>query len=139
MAVWNPHSWQGRPAAQQPDYANPSELERCLGQLRRLPPLVVPEEVQRLRTLLAEASAGKRFLLQGGDCAEQFKDCNAEAIADKLRVLLQMSVVLTHSGRRPVVRVGRIAGQYAKPRSSTTERCERVEGNSTCRSIGATW
>ncbi len=127
MAIWNPHSWQARPAAQQPEYPNPSELERALGQLRRLPPLVVPEEVNRLRTLLAEAAAGKRFLLQGGDCAEQFKDCNAEAIADKLRVLLQMSVVLTHSGRRPVVRVGRIAGQYAKPRSGTTERL-RVGG-----------
>ncbi len=122
MAMWNPHSWQALPAAQQPEYPNLSELERVLAQLRRLPPLVVPEEVGRLRVLLAEAAAGKRFLLQGGDCAEQFKDCNAEAIADKLRVLLQMSVVLTHSGRRPVVRVGRIAGQYAKPRSGGTER-----------------
>ena len=121
MATWNPHSWQTLAAAQQPEYPNPSELERVLAQLRRLPPLVVPEEVDRLRSLLAEAASGKRFLLQGGDCAEQFKDCNADAIADKLRVLLQMSVVLTHSGRRPVVRVGRIAGQYAKPRSSTTE------------------
>ena len=122
MATWNPHSWQALPAAQQPDYPNPSELERVVAQLRRLPPLVVPEEVDRLRLLLAEAAIGKRFLLQGGDCAEQFKDCNAEAIADRLRVLLQMSVVLTHSGRRPVVRVGRIAGQYAKPRSGTTEK-----------------
>lgn len=122
MATWNPHSWQALPAAQQPDYPNPSELERVVAQLRRLPPLVVPEEVDRLRSLLAEAAMGKRFLLQGGDCAEQFKDCNGEAIADRLRVLLQMSVVLTHSGRRPVVRVGRIAGQYAKPRSGTTEK-----------------
>ncbi len=121
MTTWNPHSWQALPAAQQPDYANPSDLEKAVAQLRRLPPLVVPEEVDRLGSLLAEAAIGKRFLLQGGDCAEQFKDCNAEAIADKLRVILQMSVVLTHSGRRPVVRVGRIAGQYAKPRSGTTE------------------
>lgn len=122
MAIWNPHSWQARPASQQPEYPNPSDLEKALGQLRRLPPLVVPEEINRLRILLAEAAAGKRFMLQGGDCAEQFRDCNADAIADKLRVLLQMSVVLTHSGRRPVVRVGRIAGQYAKPRSGMTER-----------------
>jgi 3-deoxy-7-phosphoheptulonate synthase len=122
LPIWNPHSWQAFPAGQQPRYPNPSETETALAQLRRLPPLVVPEEVDRLQALLAEAAAGKRFLLQGGDCAEQFKDCTADAIADKLRVLLQMSVVLTHSGRRPVVRVGRIAGQYAKPRSSDTEK-----------------
>jgi 3-deoxy-7-phosphoheptulonate synthase len=125
--TWNPHSWQSCPAAQQPAYPDPSEVEQALAQLRRLPPLVVPEEVDRLQGLLAEAAAGKRFLLQGGDCAEQFKDCTAEAIADKLRVLLQMSVVLTHSGRRPVVRVGRIAGQYAKPRSSDTEKVRGKE------------
>ncbi len=125
--TWNPHSWQAFPASQQPAYPNPSDVEHALAQLRRLPPLVVPEEVDRLQSLLAEAAAGKRFLLQGGDCAEQFKDCTAEAIADKLRVLLQMSVVLTHSGRRPVVRVGRIAGQYAKPRSSDTEKVRGKE------------
>ncbi len=118
---WTPHSWQGLSARQQPTYPQPSEVERALARLRSLPPLVVPEEVERLRELLGEASRGKRFLLQGGDCAEQFQDCTAEAIADKLRVLLQMSVVLTHSGRRPVVRVGRIAGQYAKPRSQDVE------------------
>ncbi|HJW09894.1 MAG TPA: 3-deoxy-7-phosphoheptulonate synthase class II [Holophagaceae bacterium] len=119
--AWNPHSWQQRPALQQPEYPDPSALERALAQLRRLPPLVVSEEVDRLRGLLAEAALGRRFLLQGGDCAEQFRDCTAEAIADKLRIMLQMSVVLTHAARRPVVRVGRIAGQYAKPRSSATE------------------
>jgi 3-deoxy-7-phosphoheptulonate synthase len=127
MRPWNPHSWQKHSALQQPSYPNPTELERALAQLRRLPPLVVPEEVDRLRDLLAEAAQGKRFLLQGGDCAEQFKDCNAEAIADKLRVILRMSVVLTHGGRRPVVRVGRIAGQYAKPRSSDMEKVRGVE------------
>ncbi len=122
MAVWNPHSWQGCEALQQPEYPDPSAVETALARLRRLPPLVSPDEVDRLRGFLAEAAAGRRFLLQGGDCAEQFKDCQPEAIADKLRVLLQMSVVLTHSGRRPVIRVGRIAGQYAKPRSSPLER-----------------
>jgi len=121
MSPWNPHSWQRFPAMQQPDYADPSELEAVLARLRRMPPLVVPQEVDRLRGLLAEAAAGRRFLLQGGDCAEQFKDCTAEAIAGKLRVLLQMSVALTHGGRKPVVRVGRIAGQFAKPRSKPTE------------------
>ena len=121
MTSWNPHSWQRLPAQQQPAYEDPSGLEAALARLRQLPPLVVPEEVDRLRSLLAEAAAGRRFLLQGGDCAEQFKDCVPEAIAGKLRVLLQMSVALTHGGRRPVVRVGRIAGQFAKPRSRATE------------------
>jgi len=121
MTPWNPHSWQRFPAEQQPAYDDPSELEAALARLRRLPPLVVPEEVDRLRSLLAETAAGRRFLLQGGDCAEQFKDCAPEAIAGKLRVLLQMSVALTHGGRKPVVRVGRIAGQFAKPRSKATE------------------
>ena len=124
---WNPHSWQRLPAEQQPHYDDPSELEGVLARLRRLPPLVVPEEVARLRSLLAEAAAGRRFLLQGGDCAEQFRDCTPDAIAGKLRVLLQMSVALTHGGRRPVVRVGRIAGQFAKPRSRPTERIHGQE------------
>jgi 3-deoxy-7-phosphoheptulonate synthase len=121
MTPWNPHSWQRFPAQQQPAYPDASELEAALARLRRLPPLVVPEEVDRLRTLLAEAAAGRRVLLQGGDCAEQFKDCTPEAIEGKLRVLLQMSVALTHGGRKPVVRVGRIAGQFAKPRSKPSE------------------
>jgi 3-deoxy-7-phosphoheptulonate synthase len=121
MSSWNPHSWQRFPAQQQPVYDDPSELEGILARLRRMPPLVVPEEVVRLRSLLAEAAAGRRFLLQGGDCAEQFKDCTPEAIEGKLRVMLQMSVALTHGGRKPVVRVGRIAGQFAKPRSKPTE------------------
>ena len=126
MKSWTPHSWQSLPVPQQPEYPHPGELEKVLARLRTLPPLVVAEEVDRLRALLAEASLGKRFLLQGGDCAERFQDCTAEAIADKLRVLLQMSVVLTHSGRRPVVRVGRIAGQYAKPRSNDWEEIQGI-------------
>ncbi|HEX9082971.1 MAG TPA: 3-deoxy-7-phosphoheptulonate synthase class II [Holophagaceae bacterium] len=127
MTPWTPHSWQRFPAEQQPNYADPSALEGVLARLRRLPPLVVPEEVDRLRGLLAEAAAGRRFLLQGGDCAEQFKDCTPEAIEGKLRVLLQMSVALTHGGRKPVVRVGRIAGQFAKPRSRPTEQIRGQE------------
>jgi 3-deoxy-7-phosphoheptulonate synthase len=121
MTSWNPHSWQRFPAQQQPVYDQPSELEGTLARLRRLPPLVIPQEIQRLRSLLAEAAQGRRFLLQGGDCAERFEDCRPESIEDKLRVLLQMSVALTHGGRKPVVRVGRIAGQFAKPRSRPTE------------------
>ncbi len=125
--AWTPHGWRHRVAVQQPEYADAGELERALARLSDLPPLVVPEEVERLRGLLAEAAAGRRFLLQGGDCAEQFRDCTPERIADKLRVLLQMSVVLTHVGRKPVVRVGRIAGQYAKPRSSAMEKVRGKE------------
>ena len=119
--AWNPHSWQSCPALQQPVYGDPSALEAVLARLRRLPPLVVSGEISRLRNLLADAAAGRRFLLQGGDCAEQFKDCTPAAIEGKLRVMLQMSVALTHGGRRPVIRVGRIAGQFAKPRSRPTE------------------
>jgi len=126
-APWNPHSWQRCPAAQQPTYDQPSEVEAVLARLRRLPPLVVPGEITRLRGLLAEAAAGRRFLLQGGDCAERFQDCTPEAIEGKLRVLLQMSVALTHGGRKPVVRVGRIAGQFAKPRSKPTELVQGQE------------
>ena len=124
---WSPQSWQNLPARQQPEYPDPSALESVLDRLRRLPPLVGPGEVERLRTLLAEAAQGKRFLLQGGDCAERFRDCAAEPIADKLRILLRMSVVLTHAGRCPVVRVLRLAGQYAKPRSGSTEVVEGRE------------
>ena len=122
MEPWTPSGWQRRPALQQPTYPDPGALAGALDRLRRMPPLVVPQEVDRLRSLLAEAAEGRRFLLQGGDCAEQFEDCTPEAIEGKLRVLLQMSVALTHGGRKPVIRVGRIAGQFAKPRSSPTER-----------------
>ncbi len=118
---WSPQSWQGLTALQQPEYPDPGELEAVLANLRTLPGLVGPGEVDRLRTLLSEAAQGKRFLLQGGDCAERFRDCHGEAIADKLRILLRMSVVLTHAGRCPVVRVLRLAGQYAKPRSAGLE------------------
>jgi 3-deoxy-7-phosphoheptulonate synthase len=127
MTSWNPHSWQHFPAQQQPTYDDATGQERVLARLRNLPPLVIPQEVDRLRALLAEAAAGRRFLLQGGDCAEQFKDCSSSAIEGKLRVLLQMSVALTHGGRKPVVRLGRIAGQFAKPRSRPTEHIRGQE------------
>ncbi|MFN8011362.1 MAG: 3-deoxy-7-phosphoheptulonate synthase class II [Holophagaceae bacterium] len=118
---WTPASWRARPARQQPAYADPAALALAEARLRALPPLVVAEEVEDLRRFIAEAAAGRRFMLQGGDCAERFADCRGEAIADKLRILLQMSVVITHGGRRSVFQVGRIAGQYAKPRSADTE------------------
>jgi 3-deoxy-7-phosphoheptulonate synthase len=119
--VWAPSSWRALPARQQPRYEDAAALEAALAQLQELPPLVAPEEVEHLRSLIAEASAGRRFMLQGGDCAERFADCRGPVIADKLRVLLQMSVAITHGARRPVFHVGRIAGQFAKPRSADME------------------
>ncbi len=96
-------------------------MARAAAELSGLPPLVTPWEVDELRRQLAEAALGKRFLLQGGDCAESLADCRAEPITNKLKVLLQMSLVLVHGGKRPVIRVGRFAGQYAKPRSEDME------------------
>jgi 3-deoxy-7-phosphoheptulonate synthase len=127
MKTWTPDSWRSLPAAQQPVYRDPAAVETVLTELRELPPLVVAEEVDLLQKLLAEAAAGKRFLLQGGDCAEAFADCRGAIIQDKLRVLLQMSVLITHGGRTGVIHLGRIAGQYAKPRSGLTEQVNGQE------------
>ena len=120
-AGWSPDSWQARPALQQPHYADQARLARVLGQLASLPPVVVSWEVDQLKEELAAAQRGERFLLQGGDCAESFADCESDTIARKLKILLQMSVVLLHGLKQPVIRVGRMAGQYAKPRSADTE------------------
>ena len=124
---WSPDSWRGLPAAQQPVYRDPAAVDDVLAELGELPPLVVAEEVDFLHQLLAEAVAGERFLLQGGDCAEAFADCRGAIIQDKLRVLLQMSVLITHGGRTGVIHLGRIAGQYAKPRSGLTEQVNGQE------------
>jgi 3-deoxy-7-phosphoheptulonate synthase len=118
---WSPDSWRSKPAAQQPVYPSNSTLDSALRTLRVLPPLVTAGEVEALRAQLADAAAGRKFLLQGGDCAESFDDCTAPAIVNRIKVLLQMSLVLVHGSEKPVIRVGRFAGQYAKPRSSDTE------------------
>jgi 3-deoxy-7-phosphoheptulonate synthase len=118
---WTPESWQPLPALQQPVYKDRDRLARVLGELSRLPPIVVSWEVDQLKQELAQAQRGERFLLQGGDCAEGFADCDSDTIARKLKILLQMSVVLLHGLKKPVIRVGRIAGQFAKPRSADTE------------------
>jgi 3-deoxy-7-phosphoheptulonate synthase len=118
---WHPGSWQQKTALQQPRYEDATELNRCLGELSRLPPLVTSWEIENLKSQLAEASEGKRFLLQGGDCSESFEDCESNAIASKLKILLQMSLVLVQGGKKRVIRLGRFAGQYAKPRSSDEE------------------
>ncbi len=118
---WTPSSWKHKPAVQQPTYRDKPALERALAELRLLPPLVTSWEVLALKRKLADAAAGRCFLLQGGDCAESFGDCISPIIANRLKVLLQMSLVLMHGLRLPVVRVGRFAGQYAKPRSADME------------------
>ena len=121
MSSWSPSSWRNYPASQQPAYPQPERLEEALAQLRTYPPLVYTGEVEYLKRLLAEAAQGKRFVLQGGDCAERFRDCTNPAIVSKLKILLQMSLVLIYGLRKPVVRIGRIAGQFAKPRSAEFE------------------
>jgi 3-deoxy-7-phosphoheptulonate synthase len=126
MNDWSPASWRSKPALQQPAYPSASELESTLVELSRMPPLVTPWEVDALKTQLADAAEGRRFLLQGGDCAERFADCDASIITDKLRILLQMSLVLVQGGAKPVIRVGRFAGQYAKPRSEDLETRDGV-------------
>ena len=121
MSDWRPDSWQDKPTLQQPTYSDMAEVERVVVSLAQLPPLVTSWEVESLKSQLAEAARGERFLLQGGDCAEVFDECESSIIANKLKILLQMSLVLLHGGRRRVVRVGRFAGQYAKPRSDDME------------------
>ena len=120
-ADWGPESWRERPALQLPQYPDRDELDSALQELRGLPPLVTSWEVLALKQQLADAQEGKCFLLQGGDCAESFSDCSSDVISNRLKVLLQMSLVLVHGMRKPVVRVVRFAGQYAKPRSADTE------------------
>ena len=118
---WDPASWLGRVAGQIPAYRDTQRAEAVMETLARLPPLVTSWEVDALREQLALAGEGKAFILQGGDCAETFDDCRSDVIVTKLKILLQMSVVIISGLKRPVVRIGRMAGQYAKPRSADTE------------------
>jgi 3-deoxy-7-phosphoheptulonate synthase len=124
---WTPDGWHQLPAAQQPDWPDQAALEAVLGQVAALPPLVFAGEARTLQASLAEVAAGRGFLLQAGDCAESFDAFSANAIRDKLKVILQMAVVLTYGAGLPVVKVGRIAGQFAKPRSSSVEMVDGVE------------
>ena len=124
---WRPEDWRDHPTTQQPNYDDQGELAHAVAALKSLPPLVTSWEIERLKSQIAEAAEGGKFLLQGGDCAERFDECDAESIAARLKILLQMSLVLAHGGRRRVIRVGRFAGQYAKPRSADLERRGEVE------------
>lgn len=121
MNDWSPSSWASKPAAQQPAYASLAEVARVMDAISKLPPLVTSWEIGALKANLAEAARGERFLLQGGDCAESFDQCDSATIANKLKILLQMSLALVHGSQRRVIRVGRFAGQYAKPRSDDFE------------------
>ena len=127
MSKWAVNSWRGYKAKHIPEYPDNSELEKTESQLKTYPPLVFAGEARDLKRHLAKVSEGKAFLLQGGDCAESFDDFNADYIRDTFKVLLQMSVTLTAAGNCPVVKVGRMAGQFAKPRSSPKEEIDGVE------------
>ena len=118
---WSPGSWKNFPVKQQPTYNDQQQLENVLDVLKGYPPLVFAGEVEALKKELSDCAKGKKFILQGGDCAERFIDCNEKTITSKLKILLQMSVVLCYGARKPILRVGRIAGQYGKPRSADTE------------------
>jgi 3-deoxy-7-phosphoheptulonate synthase len=124
---WTPSTWRAKPAKHVPaDYPDPAQLARVEDTLRLMPPLVFAGEARNLKAQLARVASGEAFLLQGGDCAESFKEFHADNIRDTFRLLLQMAVVLTFAGRKPVVKVGRIAGQFAKPRSEPTETIGEV-------------
>ena len=126
-STWTPSSWDALPAAQQPEWPDPEALATVRERLRALPPLVFAGEARALLAALGEVCEGRAFLLQAGDCAESFRDVSAPAIREKLKVLLQMSAVLTYGATLPVVKVGRMAGQFAKPRSEPTEIVRGVE------------
>lgn len=119
--MWSPDSWKSKPIKQNVLYNDPAALQASLDKLSILPPLVQSAEIDKLRNLLADVALGKAFLLQGGDCAESFDDCSSVPIEAKVKVLLQMSLIMVWGARIPVVRIARMAGQYAKPRSSPVE------------------
>ena len=127
---WHPASWQNKPASQQASYPVQVELDRAVADLSRLPPIVTSWEVDALKDHIAKAQRGEAFVLQGGDCAETFDECTSENIVAKLKILLQMSLVLLFGLKKPVVRVGRMAGQYAKPRSADQNIEPDVAGES---------
>ncbi len=125
--TWDKSSWRNFPARQQPNWPDQAELANALNTIGGLPPLVFAGEIRVLKKQLAEVAAGQAFLLQGGDCAESFAMCTAPAVRELLKVILQMTVILGYAGGKPVVKVGRMAGQYAKPRSADTETIDGAE------------
>ena len=124
---WSPSSWTTKPIKQDAIYEDRKNVEKSLAKLTRLPPIVTPSEIVKLKASLRDVALGKAFLLQGGDCAELFDYCEENAIESKIKLLLQMSLVLIWGANKPVVRIARMAGRYAKPRSSPTEMVNGVE------------
>ncbi len=124
---WSPTSWTTKPIKQDAIYPDRKSVEKSLAKLARLPPIVTPSEIVKLKASLRDVALGKAFLLQGGDCAELFDYCEENAIESKIKLLLQMSLVLIWGANKPVVRIARMAGQYAKPRSSPTELIDGKE------------
>src|SRR6201998_16836 len=127
MNPWSPSSWRGKPIEQVPEYADRAALAAVEHQLAGYPPLVFAGEARKLKRAVGKAAAGEAFLLQGGDCAESFAEHSADNIRDFFRVFLQMAVVVTFAAASPVVKGGRVAGQFAKPRTNPTERQNGVE------------
>ena len=127
MSTWQKSDWRKKPRVQMPDYTDPALLAEVEGQLSKYPPLVFAGEARRLKSELGAASRGEAFLLQGGDCAESFEQFSADGIRDTFKVMLQMAMVLTYGAKVPVIKVGRMAGQFAKPRSAPTEVVDGVE------------
>jgi 3-deoxy-7-phosphoheptulonate synthase len=126
MIDWQIDSWRKFPIKQVPEYNDQDQVTKVENELSIRPPLVFAEEARRLRKRMADVAEGKAFLLQGGDCAESFAEHNANNIRDSFRVLLQMAVVLTFGSALPVVKIGRLAGQYSKPRSSPLEVIDNI-------------
>ena len=127
---WSPVSWTTKPIHQEAVYEDQKSVEKSLSKLTSLPPIVTPTEIVKLKESLRDVALGKAFLLQGGDCAELFDYCEENAIESKIKLLLQMSLVLIWGANKPVVRIARMAGQYAKPRSKPTEMVDGKETNS---------
>ncbi len=127
MSEWQKTDWRKKPRVQMPDYTDPAVLAEVESQLSKYPPLVFAGEARRLKSQLGAASRGEAFLLQGGDCAESFEQFSADGIRDTFKVMLQMAMVLTYGAKVPVIKVGRMAGQFAKPRSAPTEVVDGVE------------
>ena len=127
MKKWKTNSWRNYPVKHIPEYPDKKELDMVLGKIKSFPPLVFAGETRHLKEQLANVVDGKAFLLQGGDCAESFTEFHPDSIRDTFKVMLQMSLVLTYSASLPVVKLGRIAGQFSKPRSAPTETKDGVE------------
>jgi 3-deoxy-7-phosphoheptulonate synthase len=127
VSAWSPESWRAKPIRQQPDYPDKSALARVEQSLKTVPPLVSLEEIRRLRSELSQAVSGQAFLLQGGDCAESFAEFSEQNLSSFFRVLIQMTIALMYGAGSPVIKVGRIAGQFSKPRSDATEKKNGAE------------